>query len=247
MTIDSQKDIDGLKEIGKIVATTINEMKQHAQIGMTTRELDRFGGALLKCFGAVSAPKKSYRFPGHSCISVNGNIAHGIPSQYRLKAGDLVNIDVCAAKDGYIADSGHSFQLPPFDETINRLCLHTHEAMMNIIASLRHGVKINEIGRRMEAEATRGGYAVIRNLCSHGVGRAIHEEPDILPVYNRHDRRVLTEGLVITIEPFFSTSADYVIEQPDGWTLRLPGGSYAAQYEHTIIITRDDPIIVTVA
>jgi methionyl aminopeptidase len=236
-----------LKEIGKIVAVTIEKMKSYAEAGMTTRELDEYGGSVLRSFGVESAPKKDLQFPGHACISVGRSFAHGIPGMYKLKEGDLINIDVCAVKDGYVADAGSSFQLPPFDEEVTRLCRHTHKSMMNIINSLRHGVKINEIGRQMELEAKKGGYAVIRNLCSHGVGRAIHEEPNIVPFYNKRDHRQLKEGMVITIEPFFSTGAEFAEEQRDGWTLRLPRGSMAAQFEHTIIITKTKPIIVTVA
>ncbi|MCG7408868.1 type I methionyl aminopeptidase [Paenibacillus sp. ACRRX] len=247
MTISSEQDIDGLQEIGRVVALTIAEMKRCAQAGMTTKELDEIGEQVLRSNGTVSAPKKVFNFPGHTCISLNRNIAHGIPGSTVIQAGDLINVDVCAEKDGYIADAGHSFQIPPYTHAITQLCQHTHNTMMNVISALKHGVRINEIGRIMQAEAARGGYKVIQNLCSHGVGRAIHESPEILPVYNKHDKRMLKEGMVITIEPFLSTGADYVVEQSDGWTLRLPDNSLAAQHEHTIIITKDKPIIVTVA
>ena len=120
--------------------------------------------------------------------------------------------------------------------------------MMKVITSLKHGVKLNEIGRMIETEAEKGGYKVIKNLCSHGVGKSLHEAPnEILPFYDKHDKRVLKEGMVITIEPFLSTGAEYVVEQPDGWTLCVPDRSFVAQQEHTIIITRDRPIIVTAA
>ncbi|MCU6709607.1 type I methionyl aminopeptidase [Paenibacillus sp. J5C_2022] len=247
MTIQSQADLLGLMEIGNIVAMAIEEMKKSAKAGMTTLELDDIGARYLEKYGAKSAPRKSFRFPGHACISVNRDIAHGIPGNYKLQPGDLINVDVCAEKDGYIADSGQSFQLPPFSPEVSRLCSHTRHALMAIIGTLKHGVKISEIGRMMEASAAKNGYNVIENLCSHGVGRAIHEYPNIPPTYNKHDKRKLKEGMVIAIEPFFSTGADYVIEQPDGWTLRLPSDSLAAQFEHTIIITRDQPIIVTAA
>ncbi|NEW06579.1 type I methionyl aminopeptidase [Paenibacillus sp. SYP-B3998] len=247
MTVGSQKDIDGLMEIGKIVALVIKEMKHQAQVGMTTRELDEIGGRLLKSLGATSAPKKTLNFPGYACISLNRDIAHGIPNEQIIQPGDLINIDVCAEKNGYIADSGHSFQMAPHSVPIVRLCQYTYATMMKVIYSLSHGVKLNEVGRIIQAEAERGGYKVINNLCSHGVGRAIHEQPEILPFYNKHDKRVLREGMVITIEPFMTTGAETVVEQPDGWTLRLPDNSFAAQHEHTIIITRNQPIILTVA
>ncbi|MDQ0113936.1 type I methionyl aminopeptidase [Paenibacillus harenae] len=247
MTVDSQKDIDGLKEIGRIVAITLNEMKRQTEAGITTRELDELGGKLLKSHGAFSAPKKAFHFPGHTCISVNNEVAHGIPGSRIIEPGDLVNIDVCAEKDGYVADTGTSFQVAPYTEEIQQLCSFTHETMMKVISSLRHGVKVNQIGKMFEQQAKLGGYQIIGDLCSHGVGRAVHEWPQISPLYNKRDKRVLREGLVITIEPFLSTGADYVVQQADGWTLCTPDKSVAAQHEHTIIITKEAPIILTVA
>ncbi|MGF7030917.1 methionyl aminopeptidase [Paenibacillus mucilaginosus] len=247
MTVSSQKEIEALREVGRIVALTIQEMKRSARVGMTTKELDEVGGRVLARHGAFSAPKKELNFPGHTCISLNREVAHGIPGKRIIGAGDLINIDVCAVKDGYVADAGHSFQMAPHSTSLTRLCKHTHETMMKVIASLKHGVKLNEIGRIMEEEAERGGYHVIKNLCSHGVGKAIHEPPQILPYYDRRDPRVFKEGQVITIEPFLSTGADYVVEEGDGWTLSLPDDSFAAQHEHTILITRGEPVILTVA
>ncbi|MEW9673113.1 type I methionyl aminopeptidase [Ammoniphilus sp. 3BR4] len=248
MTIGSQRDIDALKEIGKIVSMTIYEMKRQVRVGMTTKELDEIGGQFLKSHGAMPAPKMTYNFPGNTCISINQEIAHGIPGNRKIQPGDLINIDVSAQREGYFADSGHSFQLPPYNPSLMRLCQYTHDTMMKVISSLTNGVKLNEIGRMIQVEAKKGGYKVIRNLCSHGIGKSLHEAPtEILPVYNKNDKRVLREGLVITIEPFLSTGAEYVVEQQDGWTLRVPDSSFAAQHEHTIIITKNQPIIVTVA
>jgi methionyl aminopeptidase len=245
VTAGSQKDIDKLTKIGKIVATTIQEMREQTVVGMTTQELDEIGGSILARYGAVSAPKE-IKFPGYTCISINRNVAHGIPGAYVIQPGDLVNIDVSAKLDGYYADSGYSFQMAPVETKITRLCNYTHQTMMKVIQSLKAGVRINQIGRIMETEAKLGGYKVIRNLCSHGIGKSLHEEPrEILPYYNPMDKSVLKNGQVITIEPFLSTGADYVEHQADGWTLRVPDHSYVAQFEHTLIITRDKPIIVT--
>lgn len=246
MTIGSQKDIDGLKEIGKIVALTIQEMKSHTRVGITTQELDDIGGMFLKKHGAVSAPKKTYNFPGNTCISVNHEVAHGIPGNRVIQPGDLVNIDVSAELGGYYADAGHSFQIAPYNQSLLHLCQYTHNTMMKVISSLKHGVKLNEVGRIIETEAKKGGYHVIQNLCSHGIGKSLHEYPtEILPIYNKHDNRVLKEGMVLTIEPFLSTGAWYVDEGADGWTLTVPDNSFVAQHEHTIIITKDEPIILT--
>ncbi|ASK62238.1 type I methionyl aminopeptidase [Virgibacillus phasianinus] len=248
MTIGNQNDIDGLMKIGKIVALTIGEMKRQIRVGMTTKELDNIGGRFLKRHGAVSAPKLTYNFPGYTCISVNNEVAHGIPGNRKIKQGDLVNIDVSAELGGYFADAGESFQIPLYNSSLTHLCQYTHNTMMKVISSLKPGVRLNEIGRIIQQEAKKGGYKVIMNLCSHGIGKSLHETPEeILPYYDRNDKRVLKEGLVITIEPFLSTEADYVVGSPDGWTLCVPDNSFCAQHEHTVIITRDQPIITTIA
>ena len=152
MTVESQKDIDGLKEIGKIVALTIHEMKRHARVGMTTMELDDIGGRFLKKHGAIPAPKTVYNFPGNTCISINHEIAHGIPGNRKIQPGDLINIDVSAELGGYFADAGHSFTMPPHNPTLTHLCKYTYKTMMKVISSLKHGVKLNEIGRMIQIE-----------------------------------------------------------------------------------------------
>ncbi|MDF2723836.1 MAG: type methionyl aminopeptidase [Paenibacillus sp.] len=246
MTVGSQEDIDGLKEIGKIVGLTIREMKSRVRAGMTTKELDEIGGQFLSKHGAVSAPQKTYNFPGNTCISINQEVAHGVPGNRVIRAGDLINIDVSAELGGYYADSGHSFQLAPYQSALTQLCQYTYDTMMKVISSLRHGVKISEIGKMMELEAQKGSYSIVKSLCSHGIGKALHEYPkEILPFYSKHDKRVLKDGMVITIEPFLSTGTGYVVEHSDGWTLLVPDNSFVAQHEHTIIITKNEPIILT--
>lgn len=248
MTVEDQQDIEGLKKIGKIVATTIREMKRQVRAGMTTKELDEIGGEILMSYGAVSAPKITYNFPGYTCISINREMAHGIPGNRRIKEGDLINIDVSAELGGYFADAGQSFVFAPNNSSLTKLCDYTHHTMMKVIQSLKHNVKLNEIGRMIQQEAKKGGYHVIMNLCSHGIGKSLHEAPtEILPYHDKHDQRLLKEGMVITIEPFLTTGANYVDQGTDGWTLYIPDDSYGAQHEHTIIITKDQPIITTVA
>ncbi|WNS45854.1 type I methionyl aminopeptidase [Paenibacillus sp. MMS20-IR301] len=248
MTSETVQDLQGLKAIGKVVGHTIAEMKKSVAPGMTTAELDEIGAKILEQFGAKSAPKVTYNFPGTTCISINEEVAHGIPGPRVIQAGDLINIDVSAEMNGYFGDAGVSFQLPPYNEKLVRLCRSTEETMMSVINHLRAGMKVNEIGRVMESEAHRRGYKVVRNLCSHGIGRALHEKPfEILPFYNPRVTTVLKEGQVITVEPFLSTGADFVEQQADGWTLSVQDSSRVAQYEHTIIVTKGKPIILTSA
>ena len=248
MTSETLQDLQGLKAAGKVVGHTIAEMKKSVVPGMTTAELDEVGAKILNHFGAKSAPKVTYNFPGTTCISVNEEVAHGIPGPRVIQAGDLINIDVSAELNGYFADAGASFQLPPYNEPLVHLCRSTEETMMSVINHLRAGMKVNEIGRVMESEARKRGYKVVRNLCSHGIGKSLHEKPyEILPFYNPRVTTVLKEGQVITIEPFLSTGADFVEQQSDGWTLSVKDNSRVAQFEHTIIVTKGKPVILTSA
>lgn len=248
MTSETPQDLQGLKAAGSVVGYTIAEMKKSVVPGMTTAELDGIGTKILKDYGAKSAPKVAYNFPGSTCISVNEEVAHGIPGKRVIQAGDLINIDVSAELNGYYADAGVSFQLPPYNEKLIHLCRSTEETMMSVINHLRAGMKVNEIGRVMESEARKRGYKVVRNLCSHGIGKSLHEKPfEILPFYNPRVTTVLKEGQVITVEPFLSTGADFVEQQSDGWTLSVADNSRVAQFEHTIIVTKGQPVILTSA
>lgn len=215
---------------------------------MTTREIDELGGEFLAAHGAQSAPKLTYKFPGYTCISVNEEAAHGIPGERVLKAGDLVNIDVSAELDGYFADTGGSAIIPPETKLHQRLCATAKSALESAILQARAGTKLNRIGHAIETEAIKNGFTVIENLGSHGVGRALHEEPGFIPgFFDAKDKRVLKKNQVITIEPFISSGAREVDENGDGWTLVTKKGIFTAQYEHTIVITDGKPLIMTLA
>lgn len=246
MTIESMEDVRQLQIIGAIVAKTLQTMMDAVEPGMTTLELDAIGQKMLEQAGARSAPILCYKFPGHTCISLGHEAAHGIPSEKRIEAGDIINIDVSAELGGYFADTGGSVLVPPIRPALQRLCDATREAMFAGIAAARAGEKVSSIGKAIEKVARKRGYAIIENLASHGVGRALHEEPrDISSYFDAHDKRVLKKGMVITVEPFLSTGPTVALEQPDGWTLSVNRKHRTAQYEHTIIVTDDEPIIVT--
>ena len=246
MTIETQQDIVCLKIIGKIVSDTLKLMMKEAKPGMTTHELDEIGRVYLEKFNAKSAPKFTYNFPGTTCISINEAIAHGIPDNTVLKDGDLINIDVSAELDGYFADTGGSFVLGQSSDIQKKVMKATREALNAAIAAATAGAPLNLIGKAIEKVARKHNLKIIENLGSHGVGRALHEEPAfIAPYYDKNDRRVLKEGQVITIEPFLSTKTTWVDEANDGWTLMTDKGNVAAQYEHTMIITKHKPIILT--
>ncbi len=246
MSINTEKDLEGLRKIGKIVARCLQHMQSKLEPGITTGELDAIGGQFLAAHGARSAPKLVYNFPGFTCISVNEEAAHGIPGAKILKAGDLVNIDVSAELDGYFADTGGSAIIPPESQLYLKICNAARNALENAMLEARAGAKLNRIGHAIESEAIRNGFTVIENLGSHGVGRALHEEPDFIPGYfDKRDKRVLKENQVITIEPFISSGAREVYDNGDGWTLITNPGIFTAQYEHTMVITKGMPLIMT--
>src|SRR5690606_4269932 len=185
-------------------------------------------------------------FPGATCTSIGPDVAHGIPGDAKVRAGDLVNIDVSAEIDGVYADTGASFAVPPVSARVERLCRDGRRALWTGIRAVRSGGALNEIGRSIEAFADKNGYTLVRNLASHGVGHALHEDPKEIPTWHEPcDRRRIHEGLVFTIEPFLSLGADWVDELDDGWTLRPPGGEPTVQYEHTLVATRRGPLVVT--
>jgi methionyl aminopeptidase len=246
MSIQTESDLLALRKVGRIVATCLQVMGRALEPGMTTRELDGIGRKYLELHGARSAPELSYQFPGATCISVNEEAAHGIPGDRILRASDLVNIDVSAELGGYFADTGGSFIIPPGNKLQRKLCLATKRALELAIGEARAGRPINAIGRAIEAEAQRNRLTVIENLGSHGVGRALHEEPGFIPgFYDPKDLRVLKENQVITIEPFLSTGARQVFDTGDGWTLATKAKQMTAQYEHTLVITKGRPLIMT--
>src|SRR5262245_14804291 len=213
MSIDDERDIEGLKRIGAVVAEARDVMGAHVAPGVTTAELDDIGKEILDRYGARSAPQLAYKFPGVTCISVNDRIAHGIPSKKCvLAAGDLVNIDVSAELDGYWADTGASFPVGTVSAQATALLEATRLALEDGMSQVRAGAPLRNIGRAVERRAKQSGFKVIRNLCGHGVGRHIHEEPSVPNIFQRNDRTVLRAGLVITIEPFLTLGATMAVE-----------------------------------
>lgn len=247
MSITNEAELAGMQKISEAVAYTLKEMTQYAHPGMTTKELDEYGAAILSDFGAKSAPYLTYGFPGWTCISVDNEFCHGIPSDKRiLKEGDLINIDVSAELNGYWADNGGSFVI---GKDINRhqsLVDASKAILQKAISNIRGGVKIADIGLLMETEAKKRGFRVIKNLAGHGVGKSLHEQPDELFNYkNRFDTRRFRKNSVVAIETFISTDSAIAVEQNDGWTMVGNKGGYMAQHEHTLIVTDGKPVILT--
>jgi len=248
VTITSEADLERLKVIGRICAIARDAMAAALQPGMTTLELDDIGRKILEDHGAQSAPEVTYDFPGATCISVNEEIAHGIPGPRIINAGDLVNIDVSAVKDGVFADTGASFVVPTSNPTLDKLCRDGKRAMWEGIRAVRSGAPLASIGVAIGAFASKNGYSLIKNLASHGVGDSLHDEPGEIPTWpDRSERRRINDGLVFTIEPFLSLGGRSAEQksQDDEWTLVARPSALTVQYEHTVVATRRGAVVIT--
>ena len=246
MTVSSEDELAALKEIGRIVADTLAAMGRAIEPGMTTLELDQFGRRLMESAGARPAPELAYDFPGATCISVNEEIAHGIPGSRQIRPGDLVNIDVSAEKGGYFADTGASFAVPPVTRAVERLCRDGRRAMWAGLGQVGAGRPLAGIGQAVGAFARKNGYTLVRNLASHGVGHSLHEEPTEIATWpDPSERRIMADGMVFTVEPFLSLGAEIAEDGDDPWTLYSQPRALTVQYEHTVVATRNGPLILT--
>ncbi len=244
MSIESTADLDGVSEAGRVTSATLDALVARLRPGVTTGELDSVAAEVLAASGARSAPAMVYGFPGTVLISVNDEIVHGIPGHRRLERGDLVSLDVTVEKRGYVADAARTVMVGDGSPLARRLIAAAEAALAAALVVARAGVRVNVIGRAVQNEVRSRGFSVVRGLCGHGVGRTIHESPEVPNVYDRSQRDVLTEGLVLTIEPMITAGSSYAVQCADGWTLRTRDGSLAAHCEHTLVITRGRPLIL---
>lgn len=249
MIVKKQTEEDKLREIGKIVAEVREAILKAAKAGVTTKALDELGGTILSKYGAKSAPIKDYDFPGYTCLSVNQVAAHGIPGGYVLKDGDMFNVDVSAELGGYYADTGKSIVIglvEQEDDVRLRLCKIAESALYEGIAAARPDNRINDIGSAIFKEAKKHGFTVIMNLTGHGIGRHLHEAPQAISnYYCESENQRIKKGHVLAIETFISNGSNMVREESDGWTLKTIGGGLVAQFEHTVIVTDENAIIIT--
>ncbi len=247
MSIGSHEELEAMRRVGRVVRLAREAMEREVRPGITTAELDLVGARVLEEHGARSAPNLVYGFPRTTCISVNDEAVHGIPGDRVVREGDLVKLDVTAELDGYMADSAVTVPVPPVSDVARRLTACARVAFEQAMKVARVGKRVNDIGREVEGEVRRRGFAVIRDLAGHGIGRSIHEEPSVPNYYDWRARAPLTEGLVITVEPIVAQRSGAYVEDEDGWTVRTADRGWVAHHEHTIVITRDRPILLTAA
>jgi methionyl aminopeptidase len=247
MSIESEQDLAGLRAAGKVVVEALAAMRAAVRPGVTTRQLDDVGASIFARYGARSAPQLAYDFPGVNCISVNDEAVHGVPSERTLARGDLVKLDVTAELDGYVADAAITVGVGRLAEDARKLVAAAERALIRAIGVARAGVRLNEVGRAVQSEVQSAGFFVLPQLGGHGIGRTIHEPPSVPNHYIASDETVLTEGLVITIEPIISATTSRSVAGGDGWTIATADRGLSAHVEHTIVITKQAPIVLTAA
>lgn len=247
MSITKEAELIGMQKASEAVAYTLKQMTSYAQPGMTTKQLDDYGATILADLGARSAPFLTYRFPGCTCISVNNEFCHGIPSSKKvLQEGDLINIDVSAELNGFWSDNGNSFVLGTDIHQHQKLIDASKHILHKAIYSIKGGVRISDIGHLIETEAKKQGYKVIKNLTGHGIGRSLHEEPGEIANYrDRFNHTRFKKNSVVAIETFIATTSSYARTLSDGWTMVGNNGGTMAQHEHTIVVTDGQPIVLT--
>jgi len=247
VTISSEMDLAAMRRVGQLVARTIAHMRAELAPGVTTAELDAAAARFARAAGARSAPQLAYDFPGFTCISVNEQIVHGVPGSRTLRPGDVVKLDVTLELDGYMADSAVTAVVPPVAPEARRLQRAARVAFNQGLAAARAGSRLRDVGQAVEAAARREGAVVIRELTGHGIGRRIHEPPTVPNWADPAAHQELREGMVIALEPMLTGVPARVVEEPDGWTLRTHNRTLAVHHEHTIVIRRGAPLVLTAA
>jgi methionyl aminopeptidase len=239
--------MQAMQAAGKVVRKVIEAMMEKAQPGVTTAELDAVGAAIMHEHGAQSAPQLVYNFPGANCISINDEAVHGIPGDRKVQEGDLLKLDVTVEKDGFMADAAVTLAVGQVPESSQALIACAERAFQKATLVARAGFRVSDIGRAVEKEVRRCGFSVIRDLGGHGIGRTIHEDPRIPNFADPAANQILTEGLVITIEPIIAAGSGRAVLSRDGWTVLTADHRPSAHYEHTLVITKRAPILLTAA
>ncbi len=247
MSISGPEELEGMRAAGEVVRCVIEAMKQHLRPGVTTAELDEVGAEVMRQRGAKPAPAIVYGFPGSTCISLNDEAVHGIPGDRVVREGDLVKLDVTVEKDGFMADAAETVAVGTVSDESQRLIACAERAFAKAMLVARAGFRVSEIGRVVEREVRRSGFSVVRDLGGHGIGRTIHEEPRVPNYPDPEAHQILTEGLVITVEPIIAAGSGRTIVANDGWTVRTADRRPSAHYEHTLVITKGQPILLTAA
>lgn len=245
ISIKSPREIEMMKKAGRITGGALKHAGEVVRAGMTTYELDKIINRYIVSHGAKPSFLGYGGFPGSACISVNDEVIHGIPGPRKLKSGDVVSVDVGAYIDGFHGDSAKTYIIGDVSDEVRALLKSTEESLYKAIEIARVGTRLGDIGHTVQKYNEDNGYSVVREFVGHGVGRELHEDPEV-PNYGKEGRGPrLVEGMVIAIEPMINLGTEKVYVMPDEWTVRTRDGKPSAHFEHTIAITKDGPIILT--
>ena len=249
LTIKNAADIEKMKAAGRLTEDVLKLMAEMAKPGVTTEELDKAAEELIRSRGGFPSCLGYNGYPKTICTSVNEQVVHGIPGKYRLKDGDIVSCDVVAKLDGFHGDATRTLLIGDVSEETRRLVKVTEECSFEGLKFARVGYRISDISAAIQKHAESNGYGVVRDMIGHGIGREMHESPDV-PNYvgGRYGRGIrLIPGMTIAIEPMINMGTWQIKLMPDGWTAVTADGKPSAHYENTVAITDGDPIILTLS
>ncbi|OMF24507.1 type I methionyl aminopeptidase [Paenibacillus sp. FSL H8-0548] len=243
--LKTKEHIRGIRKAGRIVAACHKALSKRIAPGVTTQEIDRFVERFMLDRGAIPAQKGYKGYPFATCASVNEVVCHGFPDSEPLEAGDIVTIDMVADVDGWKADSAWTYAIGRTNNAVEKLLLTAEQALVDGIKQAVLGNRLGDIGYAVQTRAERAGFEVVTAFAGHGNGKSVHEFPEVLHSGIRGQGMKLEEGMVITIEPILTAGKADVYITTDGWTARTRDGAWAAQFEHTVAITKAGPIILT--
>lgn len=245
ITIKTQRDFEKMAVAGRCVAAVHEAVREAAKPGVSVKELDRVAAAVIDAHGCTPSFLGYHGYPASICTSPNDVIVHGIPDDYRLEEGDILAVDAGAIYEGYHGDAAFTMGIGAITDEARRLIEVTEEALWAGIREVKVGARIGDIGAAVQAVGDDGGYGIVREYVGHGIGRAMHEEPQI-PNYGQRGKGLkLRTGMAICIEPMFNAGSAETTVDPDGWTVRTVDGSLSAHWEHTICLTSDGPVVST--
>ncbi len=245
ISIKNEREIELMRDAGMLVSKTHEYLKPFIKEGITTKKLDMLATKFIESNGGVCSCIGYEGYPACLCTSVNDTVVHGIPGDYMLKNGDIITIDIVASLKGYHGDSAWTYAVGEVSEDKKYLMEHTKKALYEGIKKVKEGNRIGDISNAVEEYAKKHNLGVVEELCGHGIGTNMHEDPDV-PNFGKKDSGPrLKEGMVICIEPMLTFGKRYVYLEDDGWTVKTEDGSDAAHYEHTILVTKDGYEILT--
>jgi methionyl aminopeptidase len=245
ITIKSAQDIERMRAAGRVVEETLLLLEQSVRIGITTAELDRIADTFIRSKGAYPTFLNYNGYPKSICISVNDEVVHGIPGKRKLKDGDIVSCDVGATLDGFVGDAARTFLVGNVPQETQDLVRITRECFFEGLKYCRVGYRISDISKAIQKHAESHGYGVVRELVGHGVGRKLHEDPEVPNYYSPRARQRLEAGMTIAVEPMINLGTAKIWQLDDGWTVTTQDGKPSAHYENSIAITDGDPILLT--